>query len=69
MPTSIALTSRWLPGCEVKDASGAEVEYSSGTVKMKQMTLTVTYRDDLKWQDGSAVAKADFELGQKIDLR
>jgi ABC-type transport system substrate-binding protein len=52
-------------GVKVKDATGADVEFSGSPIMMKQMTLTVTFRDELKWQDGSPVGKADFELGYK----
>jgi ABC-type transport system substrate-binding protein len=52
-------------GVKVKDATGAEVDYKSGTVKMKQLVVKYVARDDLKWQDGSPVTQADFELGYK----
>jgi ABC-type transport system substrate-binding protein len=53
-------------GVKVMDADGNEVEYSSGTVQMKQLTINVSYRDDIKWQDGSPLSQADLELGYKI---
>lgn len=52
-------------GVKVVDSTGATVEYSSGTVKMKQLVVTFKYRPDIKWQDGSALSQADLELGYK----
>jgi ABC-type transport system substrate-binding protein len=47
------------------DATGAEVEYTGGTVKMKQLVVEYTADPNMKWQDGSPVTQADFELGYK----
>ncbi len=52
-------------GVKVIDATGAEVEYSSGTVKMKQLVVTYKFREDIKWQDGSSLSQADLELAYK----
>lgn len=52
-------------GVKVFDSTGAEVEYASGTVKMKQLVVTFKYREDIKWQDGSALSQADLELAYK----
>jgi ABC-type transport system substrate-binding protein len=53
-------------GVKVLDATGAEVEYASGTVKMKQLVVTYKYREDIKWQDGSALSQPDLELYYKV---
>lgn len=52
-------------GVKVKDATGAEVEFSSGTLKMKQLVVKYEFRPDLKWNDGTPVSQADYELGYK----
>jgi ABC-type transport system substrate-binding protein len=49
----------------ILDATGAEVEYTGGTATMKQLVVKYVFRDDMKWQDGSPVTQADFELGYK----
>ena len=53
-------------GVMIMDSEGNEVEYKDGTVKMKQMTVTYNFRDDMKWQDGTPVGQADFELNYKV---
>jgi ABC-type transport system substrate-binding protein len=56
------------PGLKVKNAAGEEVEYTGGTVTMKQ--LVVTYKltaDNITWSDGEPLKKADFELAYKND--
>ena len=53
-------------GVKIIDSEGNEVEYKDGTVKMKQMVIKYVFRDDLKWQDGSPVTQADFELWYKV---
>ncbi|MFZ5809701.1 MAG: ABC transporter substrate-binding protein [Chloroflexota bacterium] len=55
------------PGLKIKTADGQEVEYSGGTVKMKQLVVTYKWQPNLKWSDGEPVKKADFELAYKID--
>ncbi len=54
-------------GVKVKDADGNLVEYKGDPLKMKQLTVTVQFRDDLKWSDGVPVTQADYELKFKID--
>lgn len=54
-------------GLKIKTADGKEVEYSGGTVKMKQLVVTYKWQPNLKWSDGEPVVKADFELGYKND--
>jgi len=51
-------------GMKVRDNTGAEVEYKSGTIKMKQLVVKFQWLP-MKWQDGSDVGQADFELGYK----
>jgi ABC-type transport system substrate-binding protein len=55
------------PGVMVKTADGEVVEFSGGTVTMRQLVTTIQYRDDLIWSDGVPVSRADFELKFKID--
>ncbi len=55
------------PGVKVTDADGNLVEYSGGTVMMKQLTAQIQFRDDLVWSDGVPVSQADFELKLKVD--
>jgi ABC-type transport system substrate-binding protein len=55
------------PGVSVVDADGNLVEYTGGTVPMKQLTVETQFRDDLVWSDGVPVSQADFELKFKID--
>src|SRR5258708_29463372 len=54
-------------GVKVKDADGNLVEYKGDPLKMKQLTVNVQFRDDLKWSDGVPVTQADYELKFKID--
>ncbi len=54
-------------GLTVKNAAGEDVEFSGGTVTMKQLVVTYKYDPALTWSDGEKVKKADFELGYKID--
>jgi ABC-type transport system substrate-binding protein len=53
-------------GVQVKDSTGATVEFKGGTIKMKQLAATFEYLDGLKWSDGQPLVKADLELGYKI---
>jgi ABC-type transport system substrate-binding protein len=55
------------PGLMVKDSTGTDVEYASGTVKMNQLTVTYQWEEGLMWSDGTPVSKADFELAYKND--
>lgn len=52
---------------EVIDATGATVVWDgSSPLKLKQLTVTFEMKPGMKWQDGSPITKADYELGQKI---
>lgn len=55
------------PGVVVKDASGAEVEFTAGPLSMKQLVVRYVFRDDLRWSDGQPVTQADYELTYKIN--
>jgi ABC-type transport system substrate-binding protein len=51
---------------EVTNAAGETVVWDGAApLTMKQLTVTFEYKPGMKWQDGSPVTKADFELGQK----
>jgi ABC-type transport system substrate-binding protein len=52
---------------EVTTADGTTVKYASGALKLKKLTVTYTFVDGLKWQDGEPMKKADYELAYKID--
>ncbi len=52
-------------GVKVKDATGAEVEFTGSPVKMKQMVVTYKFIPGITWSDGKPLVKADFELGYK----
>jgi ABC-type transport system substrate-binding protein len=49
-------------GVEVRNAAGEVVEFTSGTVTMKQLVMTFEYLDNLAWPDGSPVTQEDIEL-------
>ncbi len=53
-------------GVKVKNAAGEEVEFTGGTVTMKQLVITFEYLDTLKWPDGSPVTQEDIELWVKV---
>ena len=53
-------------GVKVKNAAGEEVEFTGGTVMMKQLVSRFDLIDGLTWEDGTPVSAADLELGQKI---
>jgi len=55
------------PGVTVRDADGNVVEFTGDPIKMKQLIVEVTFRDDLVWSDGTPVSQADYELKFKID--
>lgn len=55
------------PGVEVINADGETVTYESGTLTMKQLTVTFEYVDGLTWSDGEPIKQADFELANKIN--
>lgn len=54
------------PGVIIKNAAGEEVEYTSGTVTMKQLVSRFEIVDGLTWEDGTPASSADLELGYKI---
>jgi ABC-type transport system substrate-binding protein len=53
-------------GVKVFDNTGKEVEYKSGTIKMKQLVVKYEVIDGIKWSDGEPLKQADFELYKKI---
>jgi ABC-type transport system substrate-binding protein len=54
------------PGVTVNDNTGTPVEFSGGTVMMKQLVINYEFREDLTWPDGTPISQADLELGNKI---
>ncbi|MEI7769303.1 MAG: ABC transporter substrate-binding protein [Chloroflexales bacterium] len=52
---------------EVTAADGTATKFSSGTLKLKQLTVTYTFVDGLKWADGKPITKDDYALAYKID--
>jgi len=52
-------------GVTVKDKDGNDVEFSGGTVMMKQLVTNFEFRSDLTWPDGTPISQADLELGYK----
>ncbi|GAB4448067.1 MAG: ABC transporter substrate-binding protein [Chloroflexi bacterium OHK40] len=55
------------PGVTVVNAAGETVEYESGTVTMKQLSVTDTWVEGITWEDGEPLKAADFELAYKIN--
>jgi ABC-type transport system substrate-binding protein len=53
-------------GVKIKNAAGEEIEYTGGTVSMKQLVSKFELIDGLTWEDGTPVSKADLELGRAI---
>ncbi len=53
-------------GVKIKNAAGEEVEYTGGTVTMKQLVSRFEIIDGLTWEDGTPVSSADLELAKKI---
>ena len=53
-------------GVTVKNSAGEDVEFTGGTVTMKQLVSRFDLIDGLTWEDGTPVTEADLELGQKI---
>jgi ABC-type transport system substrate-binding protein len=52
---------------EVVDSKGETVKYDgSSPLKMNQLAVTFQYVDGLKWEDGTPITKADWELTNKI---
>jgi ABC-type transport system substrate-binding protein len=54
-------------GVTVLDSTGARVEYTGGTITMKQLVSEFSLIDGLAWEDGTPVSQADLELGYAID--
>jgi ABC-type transport system substrate-binding protein len=54
-------------GVEVRNAAGEPVTFDGSPLKMKQLTVNFEYVDGLKWEDGTPVTRADYELGAKVD--
>ncbi len=52
-------------GIKVIDSTGAEVEFTGSPIKMNQLVVKYQAVDGIKWQDGSDLAQADFELAYK----
>jgi ABC-type transport system substrate-binding protein len=51
---------------EVTDAAGVTAKWDgSSPLKLKQLTVSFEMKPGMKWQDGSPVTKADYELGHK----
>jgi ABC-type transport system substrate-binding protein len=53
-------------GVFVTNAAGERVEFTGGTVTMKQLVSKFELIDGLKWEDGEPVKAADLELSYKI---
>ena len=53
-------------GVFVLNSAGERVEYTGGTITMKQLVSNFELADGLKWEDGEPVTGADLALGQKI---
>jgi len=53
-------------GVKIKNAAGEEVEFTSGTVMMKQLVSRFEIADGVTWEDGTPVSSADLELGKNI---
>jgi ABC-type transport system substrate-binding protein len=54
------------PGVTIINSAGETVEYTGGTVTMKQLVSRFDLVDGLTWEDGTPVTGADLELGKKI---
>lgn len=54
------------PGVFVNNAAGERVEFTGGTVTMKQLVSRFEIVDGLTWEDGTPVSSADLELGKTI---
>jgi ABC-type transport system substrate-binding protein len=53
-------------GVKVRNSAGEVVEFTGGTVTMKQLVITFEYLDTLKWPDGTSVSQEDIELWVKV---
>jgi len=54
-------------GVSIINSAGETVDYTGGTVTMKQLVSKFELADGVKWEDGEPVTGADLELGYKID--
>jgi ABC-type transport system substrate-binding protein len=54
------------PGVFVNNAAGERVEFTGGTVTMKQLVSRFEIIDGLTWEDGTPVSSADLELGKTV---
>jgi ABC-type transport system substrate-binding protein len=55
------------PGVEIVNAAGETITYESGTVTMKQLSVTFEYAEGITWQDGEPLKNADIELAARIN--
>jgi ABC-type transport system substrate-binding protein len=55
------------PGVEIVNAAGETITYESGTVTMKQLSVTFNYAEGIAWQDGELLKNADVELAAQIN--
>jgi ABC-type transport system substrate-binding protein len=55
------------PGVAVVNAAGETVEYESGALTMKQLTVTDTWVEGITWEDGEPLKAADFQLAYDIN--
>ena len=53
-------------GVFVNNAAGERVEFTGGTITMKQLVSRFELIDGLTWEDGTPVSTADLELGKNI---
>ena len=54
-------------GVEVTNAAGETVVWDgSSPLTMKKLTVSFEMKPGMKWQDGTPVSKADYELGYKV---
>ena len=53
-------------GTNIVNAAGQIVTYTGGIVSMTQMIITATYRNGLKWSNGTNLVQADLKLWDKI---
>ena len=62
----MAMSVTLAAGMKVKNAAGETVEFTGGTVTMKQLVSKFEFIDGLTWEDGVPVSAADLELSKKI---
>lgn len=53
-------------GTVVTDVEGNDVAFEGSPLRVKQLVVTYIANPDLKWQDGTPVSQADFELAYKV---